>query len=169
MKLKFDTLHYVLIGSLVLAIAVVIYLYMNRTKEGIQMPQPRSAPPSQNPNGAPTLVLFHADWCPHCKDVMGTWGEVEKITQGKLQCIKIESKQIDPKAEIKGFPTIRFYPHGLASPDYIKYEGDRSLQSILDFASQNFQKAAAGAPGPKRPEQKSNVPMDIEDTPVPST
>jgi thioredoxin-like negative regulator of GroEL len=92
--------------------------------------------PPQGKDG-PVIVLFHATWCPHCKDVLPIWQQLKAGAKGNIQVLDIESK--DPaltQHQIPGFPTIRFFPQGLGSPqDHKDYTGPRTLEGIIQFLS----------------------------------
>ncbi len=107
-------------------------------------------PPTQNPNGSapqgsqgsqqssnPTMVLFWADWCGHSKAIKPKWDAVCPV----LRNANITTVEVDDKTHadqikamgIKGFPTVRFYPDGFPSNNFIEYHGDRSEDSLVKF------------------------------------
>ena len=64
-------------------------------------------------NSKTAIVLFYADWCPHCRNFAPTFKELEKdrILKKKYNFVRINSE--DPAAEsimreyeIKGFPSL---------------------------------------------------------------
>ena len=93
-------------------------------------------------SGKKALVLFHADWCGHCKKFMPEWDEVSKEVKNKSQdvvLVKVECgkptenkkhAEIMEKYAVKGYPTILSFDQ---SGSYREYDGDRSKQGILDF------------------------------------
>tara|TARA_B110000037_G_C16736869_1_gene349475 strand:+ start:78 stop:539 length:462 start_codon:yes stop_codon:yes gene_type:complete len=89
----------------------------------------------------PSVVLFHAPWCGHCKKLMPTWNNIMSNNKSKIKIIKIncdKHKDISKKYGIKGFPTIKYLPNGLLKtlPDSAKeYTGDRSHNSLTSFIS----------------------------------
>lgn len=88
---------------------------------------------------SPTLVLFHAEWCPHCKDMMGDWQQVKQaLAQSPITVKEFESKDGEMgKHRVAGFPTLRFFPGGLSSPEkFVDYKGSRDAKSILEWLSQ---------------------------------
>jgi thiol-disulfide isomerase/thioredoxin len=137
---------YILGGlTVVLALALVYVLFFKKDKKeeldkmDNKRQQPRPQPPSQQGDAAPTLVLFHAEWCPHCKDMMGDWDIVEKQLAGKVRVLKFESKEQDmAKHGVKGFPTIRFYAQGLGT-NFTEYNGPRTADNLIKFALQGGQ------------------------------
>jgi thiol-disulfide isomerase/thioredoxin len=127
-----------------------------------RQPQPRPPPPAMRPpspqqqmapppserqthvggSGLPALVLFHANWCGACKHAMPSWEQardtLQKTASGQIEVISIE-QTANPEAtqanDIKGFPTIRFYPHGFGQPQtFAEYNGNRTVESLLNFA-----------------------------------
>lgn len=66
----------------------------------------------------PTLVLFYADWCPHCQMFKPTWKELAKKMgkSKKLQMAEVEYTHMDhvPKKykKIRGFPTVQMMKGG---------------------------------------------------------
>lgn len=97
---------------------------------------PASAPPQQSGSGS-VLILFYGDHCPHCHNMMPAWAEVKKMLAGKMGVMEIEGQ--DPKmanfVPPKGVPTVRYYPGGPENQqNFIDYSGDRSAQSLVNFA-----------------------------------
>ena len=52
---------------------------------------------------------------------------------------------IPPQApfRVQGFPTLKFRPAG--SADFVDYNGDRSLESLIEFVETNRKSASGGA------------------------
>lgn len=96
----------------------------------------------QEVSGQKVLVLFHADWCGHCKKFMPQWDEMSKEindSEGGVKLIKVECgdasnnekhAEIMKKYSIKGYPTILSFDE---SGNYSEYEGDRSKEGIAQF------------------------------------
>jgi protein disulfide-isomerase A6 len=86
----------------------------------------------------PTLVFFHATWCPHCTSpqMQQVWREAQEQLRGKIRTMDIESKNPEiSKHQVRGFPTIRFYPHGLVEPtNFVEFKGERTTQNLCKFA-----------------------------------
>ena len=161
---KFTTQTLVLAGIALFLVVAVGYLLYTRapTKENLgntppapgPNPNPGPPPPSQggpqiNPE-VPTLILFHADWCGYCKDFKPVWAQIAQFLGDKLQVLDLESKQpITPKLHRGGWPTIKFYPAGIAKPEAaMEYKGDRSNpQNIVNFVA-SFMNPQQGPPQP---------------------
>jgi protein disulfide-isomerase A1 len=85
---------------------------------------------------------FYAPWCGHCKRLKPVWENLAELYQGqkdKLTVLKMDATTNDLPAsvdfKISGFPTIKFKPAGTKT--FIDYEGDRSLESLIEFVQTN--------------------------------
>lgn len=64
------------------------------------------------------IVLYHAEWCGHCKDFMPEWQKFIAVMKNKpeVNCMtaEVESANLGllPEAGVEGFPTIRYYNAG---------------------------------------------------------
>ncbi|GAA5863327.1 hypothetical protein JCM8547_006948 [Rhodosporidiobolus lusitaniae] len=88
------------------------------------------------------LVEFYAPWCGHCKKLKPTWdtlGERFSSVKSKLTIAKFDATENDVPSSagfrVSGFPTIKFKAAG--SKEWISYEGDRSLESLVEFLETN--------------------------------
>jgi len=94
------------------------------------------------------FVEFYAPWCGHCKKLAPIWDELgstfnahESVVIAKCDAT---ANDVDPKYEIKGFPTLKLFKSG-ADKTPIDYNGDRSLESLIEFVRSNVA-ADAGQP-----------------------
>lgn len=157
--LRLDTQTWILLGVVAVLLAGLLYFYMQKSdsgkhhpgyqRDGFDHPDTNVPGPEQTHDSAPSgpapgpeqtspiLILFHADWCPHCKDFMPEWQKLTKMLDGKLMCGDVESKSpIMAAHKIGGFPTIRLFPKGMGSPDvHQDYNGPRTAQDIMNFLS----------------------------------
>tara|TARA_B100001248_G_C27345758_1_gene438647 strand:+ start:507 stop:1022 length:516 start_codon:yes stop_codon:yes gene_type:complete len=91
----------------------------------------------------PSIVLFHADWCGHCKKLIPDWIKFEKDYHGKkgINVIKIESeedKSLMKLHEINGYPTIKYCPNGVYNTTgTVDYSGSRNLPGLVEFYEQH--------------------------------
>ena len=81
------------------------------------------------------VVMFHAEWCGHCKETKPKFRAAAARTPGVpfllVDCEKVLSQDQMKKHGITGFPTIVMFVN---SAPVAEYEGDRSEQSFYDFA-----------------------------------
>jgi thiol-disulfide isomerase/thioredoxin len=101
------------------------YSYYNIEKEGFIV---------QN---EPVFVMFHVDWCGHCKKMKPEFEKLKNEYKGvvKVEMINAEDpskKELVDNQQIDGFPTVRFYPNGL-NGTHENYEGGRSFKELKHF------------------------------------
>ena len=83
------------------------------------------------------FVEFYAPWCGHCKRLAP---EYEKVGEAfsdveSVVIAKIDATENDTPEDIKGFPTLLFYPKG--QTEAVKYSGDRKQEAIIDWIKEN--------------------------------
>lgn len=85
----------------------------------------------------PMLILYHMTMCPHCQVLKPTWEKVKrKLKTAKgVNVVEVEFSNLSALPsnlrQIRGFPTIQMIEHSKVKQEYF---GDRSLNSIVDFA-----------------------------------
>lgn len=148
-----------LTGIILVLLLVIGYMYFylrqNKTEQYNEKETPKVQPqesvdtklpeePSreglpQHMINKPCMTMFHADWCPHCKHLLPEWETVKKSVAGRHLLADIESKNPMMKNfNLKGYPTIRYFPQGLNNPSvFVEYSGDRTAADILKFLSDN--------------------------------
>ena len=78
----------------------------------------------QNGGSSPTVSLFKAEWCGHCKNFTSTWNQLQKTNKH----VKFETFDADKhgdiikKQNIDGFPTIKINGN--------VYHGERDFESL---------------------------------------
>lgn len=84
------------------------------------------------------LVEFYAPWCGHCKNLAPEWkiaGETfqsgDDIVLAALDAT--EANAIAQKYEVRGYPTIKFFPKGSKEPE--EYNGGRTAKEIVDWVN----------------------------------
>jgi protein disulfide-isomerase A1 len=84
------------------------------------------------------LVEFYAPWCGHCKNLAPKYEELAKEFQAHPSVViaKIDATENDTPAEIKGFPTLLFYPSD-NKKNPLTYKGERSKQAMSDWIWEN--------------------------------
>jgi glutaredoxin len=78
----------------------------------------------QNGGSSPTVSLFKAEWCGHCKNFTSTWNQLQKTNKH----VKFETFDADKhgdiikKQNIDGFPTIKINGN--------VYHGERDFETL---------------------------------------
>ena len=86
----------------------------------------------------PTFIMYYAEWCGHCKRTKPEFKKLmDENNNKRVKLLMIdaeipENKDLVSSQNIKGFPTIRYYPTGI-SDNYDEYSGDRDLQSFASY------------------------------------
>jgi len=132
-KIKKMDLKFTMILLLALLVLYVIYVTFNLNEafECNAAELPNKLKPDEK-----QLVLFHADWCGHCKKIKPDWDEVAgQVGDGKMIKVNVgdgteEQKKTMAKYGIQGFPTIISFENGNPTP----FES-RDKSSFLDFFS----------------------------------
>jgi len=88
------------------------------------------------------LVEFYAPWCGHCKKLAPIYDELgEKFSGVKSVVIaKMDAtaNEVDhPAVNVKGFPTIKFFPAGERKAKVQDYDGPRDLAGLTSFLKAN--------------------------------
>ena len=94
-----------------------------------------------NGNSKNIIALFFADWCGHSKRIAPTWDDLtaNDLKTNGIRSVKYNSdsdSEMMKKYGIKGFPTILMINEN--SNKFIRYNGDRSKESLLNFAKDNI-------------------------------
>jgi len=134
-----DMTTVLIVGVMSLVLLAVYYkMYMRNVSEGFA-----SDSIDVKPNET-ALVLFYADWCPHCKSFKPDWEKASnkldgtKTSSGKtLKFVDVDctesgsNKALMQKYEVEGFPTVKVV-NGNTVNDY---DGPRSFDGIKKFAA----------------------------------
>jgi len=127
----------VLITSILLVSMYLIYYnYANKTSfssniEGLE-----------NDTNPATLMLFHVDWCPHCKTAKPEWDKLKEEYEGKTinghvinfeeyNCTtdSSETDALMDKYKIEGYPTIKL----LKDNQVIEYDAKPTKTTMSQF------------------------------------
>ena len=138
------------ITSMLLIVVVLIQLYLvffDGKKHKVQLfnhRHQRNREGFNNNNNSLTeedkcvLVLFHADWCGHCKNFMPTWNKAKTSLQSSdvvLKDFEAETnKEVMKENEVSSFPTLKFFKK---NGEIVEYEGDRTLEALEEFIEKN--------------------------------
>ncbi len=82
-------------------------------------------------NNEPAFVMYFAEWCGHCKRTKPEFKKLMESYKGPVKIMMVdceapENAELVKKQNIKGFPTIRYYPNGLDGT-FEDYSGNRTL------------------------------------------
>jgi protein disulfide-isomerase-like protein len=82
----------------------------------------------------PCIIFFYAPWCGHCKNAKPEFEKVMRMAKGRAHMIDCDAHQdIAQKYDIKGFPTIRYYPKGPKNGNPREYQGNRTAEDMMAF------------------------------------
>jgi protein disulfide-isomerase A6 len=86
----------------------------------------------------PTIVMFSAPWCGHCKNLAPHFHKAASTLDGIIKFANIDCDQDVNKGtcaqyQIQGFPTIKLFP---ATKKRLprEYRGERTAKGLIDFA-----------------------------------
>ena len=128
----------IVMGVVICAIIYIISLFRKPVNKYENIPV--AVVKQERVEQRPTIVLYHADWCPHCVRMRPEWQKMAEALRGKVVVKEVESKNPEiGKHNIKGFPTIRLYPTG--GDDYIEYKGERTADKLENFAMSGSESA----------------------------
>lgn len=83
------------------------------------------------------FVKYYAPWCGHCKKLAPVWEELgEKFKDNKDMVIaKFDATANEAEGvNIRGYPTLIFYPKGDKSG--INYDGDRDIEGFSKWLAE---------------------------------
>jgi len=87
-------------------------------------------------SGDPWLVEFFAPWCGHCKSLAPEWAKAASelrgtVSMGAVDCT--QHKDLCARYDVKGYPTIKFFPPGdKSAPE--DYNGGRTAGPIAEWS-----------------------------------
>ncbi|EST07751.1 Thioredoxin domain protein [Kalmanozyma brasiliensis GHG001] len=98
------------------------------------------------------LVKYYAPWCGHCKNLAPIYEKVADAFAQQKDTVLIakvdadKNKQLGQKADIKGFPTLKWYPAGSTVPE--EFNSGRDLESIAKLVTEKSGKKSTIKPPP---------------------
>jgi len=92
---------------------------------------------NQNSNKDAMFVMYYAEWCGHCKRTMPEFKKLMNEYKGNVKIVAINSEdkeheELIKNQNIKGFPTIRYYPSGI-SDKFEEYQGGREYSDFVQY------------------------------------
>ena len=142
---------YIIIAAVALLIVVGYFFWMSANssssppvvREDVKKvaakppPNPEHETPLVDDAPKPTFVMFYADWCGHSRTALPEWKKLEDALRGSpivtLSLNDAQHKQAMVENGIKGYPTIRMYPTGFPSSNFVDYPGPRTVEAMMDF------------------------------------
>ena len=119
------------------------------------------------------LVLYYADWCPHCVSFKPIWNkfcqEMKKQQNPNFSIIDIEHTDLQKPEntqllnEAQGFPTIKFYKPQIQTQQSlenngIRFEGDRTrIDELINFVNTYARKQNGGVNKTKKQTTKTTT------------
>lgn len=94
------------------------------------------------------LVEFFAPWCGHCKNLAPQWAQAATDLKGKVKLGALDATVhtvMANKYQVRGYPTIKYFPGGKKDGEAQEYDGGRSASDIVSWA---LQKVAENVPPP---------------------
>ncbi len=91
----------------------------------------------------PSIVLFYADWCGHCKSLKPHWNDLEKLVrkqhkENDFMIARINEpfvNKVEGYSSVSGFPTIYHLMNGEHNADYDK---QRDIEGLIEFLSEVY-------------------------------
>ena len=87
------------------------------------------------------MVLFYTSSCKPCQKFYPTYEKISKMLKKKntnliLSTIDMEYNEIE-SINLTSFPTIKLYPGNKKNMPPIEYNGDKSIEDIINFIKNN--------------------------------
>ena len=102
-------------------------------------PRPTSPPPPLPPPLPSPLPRFYAPWCGHCKNLAPEYARAAEVFAASSATVLVAKfdadahKETPTKFEVKGFPTLKWFPKGSLVP--VDYEGERTADAIVAYVN----------------------------------
>ena len=143
---KLSSTSIIIIISVVFFIVLAIYYYYSYVSPKFKTSYHANMEGQTGSNTGPSkqaeLMLFYADWCPHCKTAKPIWNDIKTQYQNKtingyqvlfteINCTSenAETEQMMNKYNIEGFPTIKLLKDG----QIIEYDAKPTKETLNEF------------------------------------
>lgn len=98
-------------------------------------------------NKGNVLVLYYANWCPHCVTFKPMWNDfINKVKGGackkNVTIVSIEHEDLQKpenstlEGQVQGFPTLKFYSKPNLEGSQI-YEEERTIDGLINFVNKH--------------------------------
>merc|ERR1719273_659331 len=102
----------------------------------------------------PSLVMWYAPWCGHCKNIMGVWDQLgEKFPDHLVAKIDATVNEVPGLPHVHTFPTIKLYR---TDGTEAEYNGERTVEGISKFLTTD------GVFGLAAPDSEPSAPVKDE-------
>jgi thiol-disulfide isomerase/thioredoxin len=140
---KLNTTTYIIFACVILLTVLGgLYYYYYVSPQMKAKYTPNSVHDQQDSNKDAELLLFFADWCPHCKTAKPIWNDLKSEYQNKtingyhiifteINCSEetTEVEKMMNQYNIEGFPTIKLLKDG----QVIEYDAKPSKETLTQF------------------------------------
>lgn len=141
---KMSTTTMIIMVVIVLFVILAIYYYYKYVSQKLKTSYQvnNEGYTNSGPSKQAELMLFYADWCPHCKTAKPIWNDLKTQYQNKtingyqvlfteINCTNesAETEQMMNKYNIEGFPTIKLLKDG----QVIEYDAKPSKETLNEF------------------------------------
>jgi len=86
-----------------------------------------------NASGKPKVVLVHAPWCGHCRNMMGSFVQAASM-EPSVEWLRVDGNNapsLVKRSDLRGFPTV----YGIAADGTVtQHSGSRDASSLIAFA-----------------------------------
>jgi thiol-disulfide isomerase/thioredoxin len=133
---------YVIGGILLLFVCLVVYFKYFYNNKPTFYANRENVPKNVDSNKTATLMLFYADWCPHCKNAKPEWDSLKnEYDQNQINGYTMsfveydcseetaEMSEIINKYNIESFPTIKL----IKDNEIIEYDAKPTKSTMVQF------------------------------------
>jgi protein disulfide isomerase len=86
------------------------------------------------------LLEIYAPWCGHCKKLEPVWAKLGEEFQNNPNVViaKMDGTANEvADVNVRGFPTIKFYPAGSKTSKGTDYDGEREYEDFVAYINRN--------------------------------